>query len=344
MKVGLVYDPIYLEHYTGQHVENAGRLEAVISYLEQTGLKEQLTLIKPRAATTEEISLVHHHQYIAHIQEVAEKGGGWLDPDTVTSTDSFQAAVHAAGGAISASDAVMSGEAGCAFALVRPPGHHATHNRAMGFCLFNNIAIATKHALAQYGLERILIIDSDVHHGNGTQAAFYDNPKVLYLSIHESPFYPGTGRIDEIGSGTGEGTTINVPLPAGCGDSEYLIAFEQIVVPAVRRFNPQLIMVSIGYDLHWADELALMEVSTSGLAQIVRAIKGLADELCHGRMVFCLEGGYHLQALACSVKATFDVLLGKDSIDDPLGPSPQSLPAPSITHLLKSIKAVHKLA
>lgn len=343
MKVGLVYDPVYLKHDTGQHVESARRLETTISHLEQTPLRQQLTLIKPRAASTEEISLVHDNQYISHIRDVAQRGGGWLDVDTVMSPDSYQAAIYAAGGAIRASEAVMNGEVSSAFALVRPPGHHATLQRAMGFCLFNNAAIAAKYALAEYKLDRVIIIDFDVHHGNGTQTAFYDNPQVLYVSTQQYPFYPGTGGIEETGSGAGKGTTINIPLPAGCGDAEYLQAFEQIIVPAARRFNPQFIIVSAGYDLHWADEIALMQVSTNGFSQMVRIIKGLADELCSGRLVFSLEGGYHLQALAYSVKATFDVLLGNANIEDPLGQSPHRFQAPNITHLIRTIKEIHNL-
>ena len=343
MKVGYVYDPIYLKHDTGQHVENAGRLEAIISHLEETGLKQQLTLIEPRAATIEEISLVHHDQYISHIQDVAQRGGGWLDADTVMSPDSYEVALYAAGGVIRAAEAVMDGEVGSAFTLVRPPGHHATSRQAMGFCLLNNIAIAAEYALARYKLERILIIDFDVHHGNATHETFYDNPQVLYISTHQHPFYPGTGSAEETGSGAAKGATINIPLPAGCGDSEYLQVFEQIIVPAARRFKPQLILVSAGYDTHWADGLALMEVSAAGFGQMVRIIKGLADELCGGHLVFSLEGGYHLTALAASVKATFDVLLGNTSIDDPLGQSPRSFGAPSIDSLIKAIKELHNL-
>jgi len=343
MKVGLVYDPVYLKHDTGQHIESARRLEATISHLEQTQLKQQLTLIKPGAASTEEISLVHDNQYISHIRNVAQRGGGWLDVDTVISPDSYHAAIYAAGGAIGASHAIMNGEVGSAFALVRPPGHHATSQQAMGFCLFNNVAIAATYALTKYKLDRVIIIDFDVHHGNGTQATFYDNPQVLYVSTHQYPFYPGTGRIEETGNGVGKGTTINIPLPAGCGDAEYLQVFKQIIVPAARRFNPQFIIVSAGYDLHWADEIALMQVSTSGFAQMVRIIKGLASELCSGRLVFSLEGGYHLQALAYSVKATLDVLLGNANIEDPLSQSPHRFQAPDITHLIKAIKEIHSL-
>ena len=344
MKVGFVYDSIYLKHDTGQHVENAKRLEAIISHLEQTGLKQQLIPIKPGAASIEELSLVHHKQHISYIQDVAQRGGGWLDADTVMSPNSYEVAVYAAGGAIRATEAVMDGEVNSAFALVRPPGHHATPQRAMGFCLFNNVAIATKYALAKYKLERILIIDFDVHHGNGTQAAFYDNPQVLYISTHQYPFYPGTGSIDETGVGEAKGTTVNIPLPAGCGDAEYLQTFEQIVVPVAKWFKPRLILVSAGYDLHWADGIAMMQVSVTGFTQMVKIIKELADELCNGHLVFSLEGGYNLTALSASVKATFDVLLGNTNIEDRLGQSRHRFPAPSITPLIKAIKEIHNLA
>ncbi|MDD4876080.1 MAG: histone deacetylase [Dehalococcoidales bacterium] len=343
MRVGLVYDPIYLKHDTGQHPENAKRLEAIISYLEQTGIKEQLIPIRPRTASTQELSLVHDEQYISMIQNVAQNGGGSLDPDTVMSSDSYEATLYAAGGVITATEAVMKKEVDSIFALVRPPGHHATHQRAMGFCLFNNIAIATEYALRNYSLQRILIIDFDVHHGNGTQEAFYNNPNVLYISTHEYPFYPGTGSIEETGNGPAKGTTINIPLPAGSGDTEYLKVFQEIIIPATKRFKPQLIMVSAGYDNHWADELALMQVSTTGFTQMAEIIKNLADELCNGRMVFSLEGGYNLTALATSVKATFDVLMNKTTIEDPLGQPTRRNKPPSIDSLTQNIRKIHKL-
>jgi len=344
MKIGFVYDPIYLKHDTGQHVENAERLKAIISHLEETGLRQQLTPIEPRAASVEELSLVHSEQHILHIQDIAQRGGGWLDADTVMSSESYEAALYAVGGMIRATEAVMEGEVDSSFALVRPPGHHATPRRAMGFCLFNNIAIATKYALARYNLERILIIDFDVHHGNGTQEVFYDNPRVMYISTHEYPFYPGTGDIGETGSGAGKGTTVNIPLRAGSGDSEYLQVFEQIITPVARQFNPQLVLVSAGYDAHWADELAMMQVSTTGFSQMVKIIKQVADELCRGRLVFSLEGGYHLTALAASVKATFDVLLGNSNIEDPLEQSPKQFGDSSIASLIKVVKEIHNLA
>ncbi len=343
MKVGFVYDPIYLKHDTGLHVENANRLRAIMRYLERTGPWQQLVSVTPDAATVEEISLVHDSQYISHIREVAEKGGGQLDPDTLMSPDSYEVARYAAGGVIKATEAVMAGELDSVFVLVRPPGHHATTRQAMGFCLFNNIAIATKYALHKYGLERIAVIDFDVHHGNGTQAAFYNESRVLYISTHQSHHYPGTGSIDETGGGVAKGTTVNIPLPAGCGDDEYQKVFEQIVVPVVRRFNPQLIMVSAGYDAHWTDELAMMQVTINGFGRITRVIKEMAGEICGGRLVLSLEGGYNLTALSSSVRATLDVLVGNTDIADKLGQSPFGVKAPDITPLIKKAQEIHNL-
>ena len=343
MKVGLVSDPVYLKHDTGQHVENASRLEAITSHLEQTGLVRQLTPIKPRPATTEELSLVHSENHISSIQKTAERGGGWLDADTVVSAGSYEAALYAAGGVIKATAAVLSGEVSSAFALVRPPGHHATPRQAMGFCLFNNVAITAKYALTEFNLERILIIDFDVHHGNGTQEAFYDNPQVFYISTHLYPYYPGTGRTEETGGGSAKGTTLNIPMPAGCGDAEYQQVFESVVVPAAQRFNPRLILVSAGYDAHWADVLTMMQISVTGFAGMVRIIAGLAGELCDGRMVFGLEGGYDLAALSSSVQATLDLLLGNTKIEDPLGMPSRRFATPDISPLLATIREIHGL-
>lgn len=344
MNVGLVYDPIYLEHDTGQHVEHAARLAAIMGLLENSDTLSKLTTIPPHPASVEEISRVHSPGYISYVESFAQQGGGWLDPDTVVSPASYSAACYAAGGVIAAVDAVMNRKVDSAFALVRPPGHHAMRWEAMGFCLFNNIAIAARHAIENHQLERLLIADFDVHHGNGTQEAFYDDPHVLYFSAHQSPHYPGTGRVEEIGSGPGEGFTVNVPLSAWCGDEEYLLAFEEVLAPVARRFGPQLILVSAGYDGHWADQLSLMQLSVTGFSEIVRVLKRLADELCGGRIVFTLEGGYHLEALASSVMATFDVLLGNSEIVDHLGPPPGVRRAPPIDALLEAVKKTHKVA
>lgn len=286
---------------------------------------------------------MHTVQYISEVQELAEKGGGQLDLDTVVSTDSYKTAIYAAGGVIKATDAVIGGNMHSVFALVRPPGHHATASRGMGFCLFNNVAIAVKYALVQHKLDRIAIIDFDVHHGNGTQDAFYNDARVLYISTHQSYYYPGTGEMDETGEGIARGTTVNIPLPAGCGDGEYEEVFLQVIIPVIRRFQPQLIIISSGYDGHWSDGLAGMQLSITGFAQIVRLIKQTAEEVCAGRLVFSLEGGYNLTALSASVRATFEVLLGNSDIEDKLGQLPFEVKSPDINPLLQKIKKIHNL-
>ena len=344
MKIGYVYDPIYLQHDTGYHSENAARLTAILSYLEKTGLLAELQLIKPRPATIDEIAAVHDRQYISYLAYVAQKGGAWLEVDTVMSPKSYDAAIYAAGGTISAVDEVMQDKVSSAFALVRPPGHHATFDRAMGFCIFNNIAVAAKYALAQYKLERIAIIDFDVHHGNGTQDAFENDPHVLYVSTHQYPHYPGTGHAEDSGISQGQGTVLNVPMPAASGDREYHMVFERIIMPVVRRYRPQLVMVSAGYDIHWSDELAQMQVTTSGIAGIVSSIKQLADESCHGKIVIALEGGYNLEALSTSVKATFDVLMGKSDIEDIMGYPKRRASNPNVLPLIKQLAEIHHLA
>jgi len=341
MKAGLVYDPIYLEHDTGDHVENSQRLVAAISDLKETGIKEKLTCLPARPALLEELEMIHAPEYISYVKSKAEKGGGWLDPDTIMSPKSYEAALYAAGGLMGAVEAVMRGEVDNAFALVRPPGHHAIRDRAMGFCIFNNMAVAAKFALSKFSLNRILIADFDIHHGNGTQDAFYADPKVLYFSTHQYPFYPGTGWMDETGTGEGEGTTVNFPMTAGWGDEEYLRAFNEVLVPVGRRFQPQLILVSAGFDAHWADNLAMMQVSVTGFAQMIMILKELAAELCQGHLVFTLEGGYNLQVVASSIKAVFDVLLGNSEIDDPLGEASMARKPEGFDEHIEEIKRIH---
>ena len=353
MKVGFVYDTIYLKHDTGisktvagqENPEKAERLEVIMSHLERSKIKQQLKLITPRAATAEELVAVHDKQYISYIQEFTRKGGGLLTPYTVVSRDSYEAAIYAAGGVIRATEVVMDGGVNSAFALIRPPGHHASAQRAMGYCVFNNVAIAAKYALTAYNLERIAIIDFDVHHGNGTQDIFYDDPRVLYVSVHGYPFYPGTGSLAETGSGKAQGTTVNLSIGKDCTDTEYLQVFEQVIAPVVRRFKPELLLISAGYDPHWADERGVMYVTTTGFAEMVRIIKELAEELCNSRVVFSLEGGYSRTALATSVKATFDVLLGNSDIEDPLGQPPRRFLNPyiNITPLIQTAKQIFNL-
>lgn len=342
-RIGLVYDPVYLEHATGTHVENVQRLTTTLSLLEESQVRDNLVLLSPRPATIDELSKVHAREYVAQVARKCENGGGWFDPDTVASPGSYKAAIYAAGGALIAVDAVMSKRVESTFALVRPPGHHATCWHAMGFCLFNNVAIAAKYALANYNLERVLIVDFDVHHGNGTQDTFYADRNVLYFSTHQSPFYPGTGSINETGAREGEGFTVNVPLIAGWGDHEYQAVFEDILAPVAMRFQPQLILVSAGYDAHWADSIASMQVSVSGFARLVEILKVLADTLCQGNLVFTLEGGYHHQALSYSIVASLNILLGNKEIADPLGKQESKTRTANFDNLVKMIKDKHQL-
>lgn len=341
--VGLVYDSLYLEHDTGAgHPERSERLSAIVSSLHEAGLWQKLTQIEATDATLDDLELVHDESLIDAIHRFADAGGGYIDPDTVVSPRSYDIALRAVGGCLRAVDAVWSRRMGSAFCLVRPPGHHATPDRAMGFCLFNNVAIAARYSIAKYDLERVAIVDFDVHHGNGTQDAFYADPSVLYFSTHQYPYYPGTGHWQEHGAGAGAGTTLNVPLPAGCGDVEYRRVFAEIMTPALKRFRPQLMLISAGFDAHFSDPLAQMRLSARGYYDLASTLKSLADELCSGRVVVALEGGYDLTALAWSVRACVDVLLGNDLAPDPLGIAP-AVQTPDIGPLIEAIKRHHDL-
>ncbi len=341
MPTAYVYDPLYLKHNEPTHPENSRRLEQTLQYLQETGILERLTSLQARDATVEEVAAVHRPGYIEEIRAAAEGRQGWLDPDTYIGTHSYAAALRAAGGLLQAVQAVLEGQANNAFALVRPPGHHAVAGRAMGFCLFNNVAIAARYALREFDLERVLIVDFDLHHGNGTQDAFYEEPAVLYFSTHQYPHYPGTGHYQETGRGAGQGYTVDVPLPAGVGDAGYGQVFEEILVPVARRYKPQLILASAGYDAHWADPLGGMLLSVAGFAGMARTLVELAEELCQGRLVLTLEGGYHLGALAASVAATFAVMLGDEQVEDPLGPAPEPEQQPDA--VIQAVKRVHNL-
>lgn len=321
MSVGYIYDPVYLKHDdpAGGHPENSRRLTATMELLQASKLLDKLVALSPRDATHAELARVHSEEHIELIQGTADSRSSWLGADTYACHESYRAALRAAGGVIRGVDAVLDGEVNYAYALVRPPGHHATHDQPMGFCLFNNVAVATFHALESCGLERVLIADFDVHHGNGTQDTFYSDRRVVYFSTHQYPHYPGTGASNERGLGKGLGTTVNFPLSAYAGDSEYLDVYRNKFIPAAKQFKPQLILVSAGYDAHWADQLSAMQMTVHGYAQLAGLLKEAADELCQGRLVFALEGGYNLQALSHSIRATFEVLLGLPVSPDPLG-------------------------
>ena len=317
---GLLVDDRFLAHDEPTHPENARRLRAILALLDGSGIRTELVELAGRPATEREIAAVHDWRLIELIQMLAYEGGNWIDGDTYVTSDSWTGATYAAGAVVHAVEGVIRGEVANAFAIVRPPGHHATSRRAMGFCLFNHVAVATRYALDVLGLERVAVVDWDTHHGNGTQEIFYEDPRVLYCSSHCWPLFPGTGDWRETGKGAGLGTTLNVPMPHHAGDGDFELVYDQAIVPAVDRFRPELIVVSAGYDSHWADPLAPMNASVAGYARLAERIYRLAAEVCGGRLVCALEGGYDLQALAACVLATLRVLQGRpELVEDPLG-------------------------
>lgn len=356
MTTALIYDPIFLEHITPRfHPETPQRVEMAMKVLEALNWLERdgLVQLAPRAATEDELAAVHDRAYIHQVEMAAhsvardESRGGrqtrYFAPDTYVSAKSYEAAIKAAGAPLTAIDAIMQGEVDNAYCLVRPPGHHALPGEAMGFCFFNNVAVAAQYALDHYGLERVMIIDYDVHHGNGTQEIFYEDPRVLYFSLHQSPFYPGTGLSDECGEGAGLGTTINVPLPATTGYDIYDAVFRQVMAPAADRFQPQLILVSAGFDAHWNDPLGEMNISTAGFSKLTGVIIELAQTLCNGRLVMVQEGGYDLDALAGCVATCVNLLLGDDAAVDSLGQAPDVSFRVNTDVLIAELRRIHKL-
>ncbi len=296
MRQLLLQSPIFLEHDTGRHVENAARLQAIQQQL--VGL-EGWRSASPRAASDDELLLAHQPSHLQHLLQLQAEGARCVDADTVLSARSLEAARLAAGGGLLLVDEVLSGEADLGFALVRPPGHHATPDRAMGFCLFSNVALAALYARQRWKLERIFILDWDVHHGNGTQDCLLEHPQVTFCSLHQWPLYPGSGWHDE----RGQGNLYNLPMPAGCGDAEYLFALEKLVGPLLDKVQPQLILLSAGYDAHQRDPLGSMEVTTNGFAAMASWLRQRATQLRAPLLGF-LEGGYDLRGLSESVAAT----------------------------------------
>ncbi|MFW6074878.1 MAG: histone deacetylase [Chloroflexota bacterium] len=308
----LIWSETFQAHETGAHPERPDRMAAVRDAIRSAGLLKSRDLIEPDAADESLVEDVHSREHIERVRDLAAQGGGWLDPDTVVSSRSFEVALLAVGAACQAVD-IAVGERRPAFALVRPPGHHAEPSRGMGFCLFNNIAIAARHAMSAHDIERIAIVDWDVHHGNGTQAIFWRDPAVHFTSLHRYPFYPGTGAEIERGEDEGEGTTLNIPFPAGAGDGQYIQAFRETVIPAVQAYAPDLLMISAGFDAHVADPLGGMSVTTGAFGWMAKSVRDLARDACAGRLVLVLEGGYNLQALGESVVACIEALDRPDS-------------------------------
>lgn len=301
----IFFDPIFEEHKTGfGHPERPERLPAAMGKLEESGLLDEVEVRSPREASTGEIELVHTPRYVEHVRSVAEAGGGNLDMDTSLSGESYRAALKAAGAIVQSVDGCLDGEFLRSLCLVRPPGHHALPGRGMGFCLFNNIAIGARYAVVEKGLGRVMIVDWDAHHGNGTQEIFNEDEGVLYVSLHQYPHYPGTGWVDETGKGKGKGFTINIPFPPGTGEEKYLEAFDRIILPAGERYNPDLLLVSAGYDSHSGDLLCQMRLTDASYRKMTDRLVGLAEQCCNGRLIVTLEGGYNLEAQARSLVQT----------------------------------------
>ena len=316
LTTAIVRDKRFIEHQTPiGHPESPKRLKALNEMLDQTDLGRHLTCILPAAAKPADIALIHTPEYIQRIAATANYSQSSLTADTIASRGSYEAALLTVGGLFEAIDRVVHGDIDNAFALVRPPGHHAEKSRAMGFCLFNNIALGAKFAVKHLGLKRVLIIDWDVHHGNGTQHLFEEDASVLFISTHQHPHYPGTGVFTETGRGPGEGYTINIPLPRGYGNAEYAAIFESLLRPLAIDFSPELILVSAGFDTHRSDPLGGMLMSEQGFAGLTRSLMEIAQECCQGRLVLSLEGGYHLTALSESVKAVLNEMMDRQCTD-----------------------------
>ena len=314
-----LHHPASLEHDTGPHPERAERIRAIERELESRqwlGYRRE----EAPAVTRAVLESVHPPDYVEAIERLSEQGGGMLDADTVASSGSFRAALHAAGGAVRAVDALLAGEAAPAFCALRPPGHHAERSQAMGFCLFNNVAIAARHALDGHGVQRVLVLDWDVHHGNGTNDIFYTSSEVLYASIHQSPLYPGTGALTESGAGDGEGYTVNLPVHGGSGHDEWLALVQHVVVPIARAYEPELVLISAGFDAHRDDPLASCALTEETFAAMTTAMGSLADDL-DVPLGVVLEGGYDLEALARSVAATMEAAKGDEA---PAAPAPSA--------------------
>ncbi|MEZ5941836.1 MAG: histone deacetylase [Planctomycetaceae bacterium] len=305
----LFQDDLFEQHDTGQHPEHAGRLKAIRKQLAESGVSARCEQGAIREVTNAELTAIHPTAHVELVQRTANSGGGRLDANTVCSPHSYDVARAAAGVACAAVDAVCTGTSQFAMGLVRPPGHHALQSKAMGFCLFNNIAVAAAHALTQHELNHVLIVDWDVHHGNGTEAIFYDREDVTFFSIHRYPFYPGTGAKSDTGTGAGLGSTFNVPVKFGTSRSDYLDAFQHALEAAAEQCKPQLVLLSAGFDAHRLDPIGSLGLETEDFADLTLRVVDVANTHCQGRLVSLLEGGYNVDALADSVQLHIETLL-----------------------------------
>lgn len=342
MQVGYTYDPAHTAHREAGHPERPERLARTMALLAERGALGRLTAVEPTEADDDALARVHAPAYLGVLDAVCARGGGLLDPDTYATAESCALARRAAGGLLRLTDAVLAGQLDSGFALARPPGHHARPFAAMGFCLLSNVALAARHAQAQHGVARVMIVDFDVHHGNGTQEVFEADPSVLVVSSHRFPFYPGTGAITETGAGPGAGATVNIPLPAGTADAELLALYRRVLFPLADRFRPELVLVSAGYDAHHRDPLGDCALSVRGLTDLLLVAMEIADTHADGRLVATLEGGYDVEALGYCVLAAFTVLQDPAAeIEDPFGPA--AAPGPSLAALTEDLRALHRL-
>jgi acetoin utilization deacetylase AcuC-like enzyme len=310
---GLIFHPDYLKHDSGEnHPESRERLAFLMEYLGKKGILTRLQNIDPYPASVFDLELVHDPAYIKTVEKICRNGGGMLDPDTRVGEESYKVALLAAGGVMAAVDEVMNQRVKNAFCAVRPPGHHAEKDKAMGFCIFNNVAVGSRYVQKHYGLKKIFIVDWDVHHGNGTQNIFWSDPSVFYFSIHQYPHYPGTGGENETGGGEGEGFTFNMPMCAGSGELEYIEVFENILYPMAFKYAPDFIFISAGFDAHEEDPLAQINLTEAGYKRMTEVILKLASECCDGRLVSVLEGGYNLTSLSVSVEKHILALVGRN--------------------------------
>lgn len=344
MSTCLVFAP-GAAHTWPNHPENAARTQAIYDYLRADGIWQQVMHVPAAPASDEQLARVHTPRLLHALQQMAGEGGGVIGGDTYVTDASYQLALLAAGGCCAAVDHIMTARCQNGLALVRPPGHHAGRSQVSGFCLINNVAVAARHAQARYGLQRVLILDFDVHHGNGTQEIFDEDPSVLFISLHlylPLYFYPGTGAAHETGHGRGQGYTLNVPLPTYVGDAGYQRLFSDVVLPKIAAFRPELMLISVGFDAHWADPLSASGLTLTGYAQIVRTLLQMADEYCQGRILFVLEGGYLLPALTVGVRNLLYALTGRQQVKDPLGPLPH--PEADVSALVTDLRRRHLLS
>lgn len=337
MVTGLVYDRAYLRHDTGEHVESARRLALALDYLKRGDVLKRLVPVRPRPDVLEEVAAVHGQAYVEKVREFSARGGGSFGSGNVGSRDTYDTALLAAGGVVAAVEAVLQGVVDNAFALVRPPGHHARPSLGMGFCFFNNVAVGARYAQKKYALRKVLVVDWDEHHGNGTEKIFYEDRSVLFFSVHRDWSYPCTGMADRVGEGEGEGYNINVPLPRGAGDADYELVFRRLLLPVALAYGPELVLVSAGMDAHRSDPVGQMDVTAGGFAVMASLVREIAVACCGGALVAALEGGYNPGALAEGVQAVLEVMSGRKTAH----PNPKRRPV--LNKTLETVEEVIKI-